>query len=104
MKINLSPSGASRKNKWVVFLQQQWADEHDVKFDGWAKGYFETPGGAKALSEWLKSQGFDVHFWCVEPYIQYDSMKRKILSYIGFGLDFNEKCPKLTEIRLKHTK
>lgn len=101
MKINLSIHGVNRKKSWVLDLQREFAIEHDIKPGHELYSYIGTPGGAKAFVEWLHGQGYEAKFWCIEPHVSYDSYGRKQMSYIGFGVEFNDKCPKLTEKRLK---
>lgn len=101
MKINLSSHGVNRKKSWVTELQRQFALDHDIKPGVQFYSYVATPGGAKAFAEWLKYQGFAARFWCIEPHTTYDSYGRKQVDYIGFGVEFDDKCPKLTEVRLK---
>jgi hypothetical protein len=101
MKINLSSHGASRKKSWVTELQRQFAVEHDIKPGHQLCAYIATPGGARAFTEWLQHQGYETSFWCIEPHVTYDSYGRKQMDHIGFGVEFNDRCPKLTELRLK---
>lgn len=101
MKINLSVNGVSRKKSWVIELQRQFAVEHDIKVGNQLYNYISTPSGAKSFARWLQQQGYAASFWCIEPLITYDSYGRKQIENIGFGVEFNEKCPKLVETRLK---
>lgn len=101
MKINLSQQGLSRRRDWVIDLQRRFAEAHDMKYGAILQSYMSTPNGAKTLANWLYGLGFKVRYWCIEPHISHDGLGHKHAEYIGFGLDFDDKCPMLTEIRLK---
>ena len=101
MKVNLSSYGTGRRKKWIINLQQQFAETHDIKLGNILISYISTPNGAKAFSTWLKNEGFDANFWCIEPLITYNDDLKKEIKYIGFGIDFSDSCPKLIEAMLR---
>lgn len=101
MRINLSAHGFSRKKQWVVNLQRRFAEEHDMRYGSVLQSYMASPGGVKSFAAWLSSNGFKAKYWCIEPLVSYDALGRKQVEQIGFGLDFDDKCPLLTEARLK---
>lgn len=102
MKINLSYFGTGRKKRWVLNLQQEFANEYDIKLGNVLSSYFSTPAGAKTFAEWLNEKGFEAKFWCIKPLITYDDdLKKDITRYIGFGVEFSDNCPKLLEVMLK---
>lgn len=101
MRINLSMHGISRRKAWLIDLQRKFAEAHDMKYGMVVQSYLASPNGAKSFAGWLSDVGFNVRFWCIEPLVSYDSMGRKQTDNVGFGLDFDDKCPMLTEVRLK---
>lgn len=101
MKINLSTHGVSRKKSWMIDLQRKFAEAHDLKFGLTLQSYMATPNGSRSFAEWLSSAGYKARYWCIEPMVTYDTMGRKQTDYVGFGVEFDEKCPLLTEIRLR---
>lgn len=101
MKVNLSTHGITRKKTWVAELQRKFAEAHDLKPGLTVQSYISTPAGSKAFASWLQSCGFAARFWCIEPMVSYDTYGRKQTQHIGFGVEFDDKCPLLTEARLK---
>ena len=99
MKVNLSKLRAS-KPVWVQSLQDEFISDYDIKAGSAVKEYFATPGGAKAFTNWVSSKGFKASYWSIEPLTTYDTGK-KVVTHIGFGIEFDITCPMLTEIRLR---
>jgi len=103
MKINLSQY-SPRKSfyKWADALIAEFAKAHDIKMSGAVKGYCATPAGAKTLARWANTEGYKIRYWCIEPYVQesaYGSSKNTI--YLGFGLEVDETCHRVAELKLK---
>lgn len=58
--------------------------------------YAGTPVGAKTIANWASQNGYLIKYWCFEPY-----KSSGVTLFIGFGLDVDEACPKITELKLK---
>lgn len=104
MRINLKPEAASTKMPgWVNRLIEQFAAEHGTKCDLSFRNYVSTPQGSKALAQWARARGFKISHWCWEPYKQVDQWGANGKTvYPGFGLDVDESCPMVVEMKLKH--
>ena len=74
----------------------EFSKEHDIKMGLIIKQYCSTPTGAKTLATWANREGYLIKFWCIEPVKQSGHTM-----YIGFGLEVDEQCPKIAELKLK---
>ncbi len=104
MRINLSTERAT-KRPWIKELARGFAEAYDIKFGIKVLQYMATPAGAKAFAAWLKSEGFRVEYWCLEPYISVNTSygsTTKTTDYLAFGVIIQDDCPKLVEIKLRH--
>ena len=97
MRINFS-SNSTRKSflKWVDLLIVEFAKANDIKMGTILKQYCSTPTGAKTLANWANQEGYLITFWCIPALKQSGST-----TFIGFGIDVDETCPKVTELKLK---
>ena len=106
MRVNFSPAGAGRhKLKFVSALIRKFAESNDIKCPGDVKNYISTPQGSKAMSIWAETQGYKITYWCMPSYkriaqtsgtqIRYDEI------WVGFGIDIDESCPLIVELKLK---
>jgi uncharacterized alpha/beta hydrolase family protein len=103
MRINLSAlSSNSKQNKWLTNLMREFAEEYEITFGNKIKQYFGTPSGARAFAAWLKDSGYRVNYWALEPLTYRESYNSsKVTEYLGFGIIFDDACPKFIEIKLK---
>lgn len=108
MRVNLNST--TRKNTklgFVVSLVDQFSAYNDVKPGKVLSEYLNTPVGAKTFADWAKSAGYKIEYWCFEPYETkvYDDSKYPtiIKTWVGFGLDIDESCEKIVELKLKLT-
>ena len=97
MRVNFSDQGAKNsKVKFIELLLRKFADSNDIKFGSTLKYYIKTPQGSKSLAAWAKSQGYNVSYWCMES-IKYDDKT----FWVGFGIDIDESCPLIVELKLR---
>jgi hypothetical protein len=103
MRVNLSKySSDNKKLKIIKELIKQFCVDNDIKHGVIVNDYVNTPGGAKALANWAKYKGYKVSYWCLEP------LKTKNVTtntndtiWIAFGIDIDENCELITELKLK---
>jgi hypothetical protein len=83
-------------------LMRGFATEYEINFGNKVKQYISTPPGARAFAAWLKDSGYRANYWAIEPMVYKDGYNSaKITEYLGFGVIFDEACPKFVEIKLK---
>ena len=107
MRVNLSDlSAKNRKLKFVTTLLRLFAEDNDITFGNTVKAWLTTPNGAKSLATWASDKGYRVSYWCMEPLRtknEYSSTSGKIeVTWIGFGLDIDETCPLIIDLKLKN--
>ena len=107
MRINLSDLGAkNRKLKFVNALMLLFAEDNDIKISTPFKNWLSSPVGAKALASWAQQAGYKINYWCMEPlkiknYHSANTPQNEVV-WIGFGIDVDETCPKIIELKLEH--
>lgn len=91
----------AKENKvpWLNELIVEFLQEHDIEATHQNKLYPRSVAGTRAFSDWLAAKGWQVSYWELTPYADYADNNR--LVYIGYGLDFNDKCPCLVEALLR---
>lgn len=103
MRINLSEHSTTKnKPRWFEEMQREFAAEYDMRFGSTVKQYCATPPGARAFAAYLRSAGYRVDYWCLEPLVtkkEYDN--NKVTVYLAFGLAIDESCPRFIEKKLK---
>lgn len=107
MRINLSENSAKNsKLKFVTALIRLFAEENDIKFGKTVQAWIATPPGAKALATWAQKVGFKAEYWSMEPLKiqnEYSNPPNRVqVIWVGFGIDIDEKDPKIVELKLKN--
>lgn len=107
MRINFSPDRASKSRPWLIELIKRFAEAYDISTRSGTKvkSYLATPTGARTFATWMKSQGFQVEYWCLEPWIRIENTyntQRKITEYLAFGIIVDDDCPRFVELKLRH--
>jgi hypothetical protein len=105
MRVNLSKSGAkNRKLSIINALIREFCENNDIKYSSTLAEYISTPPGAKTLAIWAKTKGYKIDYWCFEPLKVESSTTNNHLFqtvWIGFGIDIDESCDKIVELKLK---
>jgi hypothetical protein len=105
MRINLSKNGAKNRKLGIVnVLIREFCEDNDIKYSTILTEYISTPNGAKALVNWAKAKGYKLEYWCLEPLkseLMFGGNKRIETTWIGFGIDMDEACTKIVELKLK---
>ena len=84
---------------WLVTLAEEFLVEHDIKSSNALWAWLKTPDGIRYFGEWLRVQGWQVKYWELPPFA--DPANNGKIKHLGYGLDFDDKCPRFIEAKLK---
>lgn len=84
------------KPDWLKRLVVQYLEEYDINASNdQAQRFMYQPAGVRMFAEWLAETGFQAKYWEIDW--RYDEGYHPI----GFGIWFDEQCPRFVEAKLK---
>jgi hypothetical protein len=112
MRVNFSEHGdGNRKLKFITTLIRLFAADNDIRFGDNLKTYICTPQGSKELAKWAEKAGYKISYWSMDPiklnnghpdsnFDNDEFTNPSQIRWFGFGIDIDETCPKIIELKL----
>lgn len=102
MKINLNPKNSTtferssedtyKRIRFYYKILNLFCEEHDISG---SEIIHTQPNIVKMLTKWLFDQGWNVKYWQID---NFDNDQEPLCAW---GIEFDDKCPKFIELKLK---